>query len=157
MSRWAGSKVRLHQPRDWAEGGMTASGRYCCKSLFALGIKNSAGCGCDFHVKSGGPHRLTRTIPPRFWQHRPPRPNACTTPPRAKPGVEPTRQAAAKINGKRRFMVTAPLLGLRASCSIHQGLTLFLLSHPQGQQCACVGAQPRDESDSRREDDHALS
>jgi hypothetical protein len=26
MSRWAGSKVRLHQPRDWAEGGMTPSG-----------------------------------------------------------------------------------------------------------------------------------
>src|SRR5215831_14336464 len=25
-SRWAGSEVRLHQPRDWAEGGMTASG-----------------------------------------------------------------------------------------------------------------------------------
>src|SRR5262245_2494499 len=25
MSRWAGSKVRLHQPRGWAEGGMTAS------------------------------------------------------------------------------------------------------------------------------------
>ena len=25
-SRWAGSKVRLHQPRDWAEGGMTACG-----------------------------------------------------------------------------------------------------------------------------------
>ena len=25
-SRWAGSKVRLHQPRDWAEGGMTARG-----------------------------------------------------------------------------------------------------------------------------------
>jgi hypothetical protein len=25
-SRWAGSKVRLHQPCDWAEGGMTACG-----------------------------------------------------------------------------------------------------------------------------------
>jgi hypothetical protein len=25
-SRWAGSKLRLHQPRDWAEGGMTACG-----------------------------------------------------------------------------------------------------------------------------------
>jgi hypothetical protein len=25
-SRWAGSKVRLHQPRDWAEGGMAAYG-----------------------------------------------------------------------------------------------------------------------------------
>jgi hypothetical protein len=24
MSRWSGSKVRLHQPRNWAEGGMTA-------------------------------------------------------------------------------------------------------------------------------------
>jgi len=31
-SRWAGSKVRLHQPRDWAEGAMTAYGRFCCKS-----------------------------------------------------------------------------------------------------------------------------
>ena len=27
-SRWAGSKVRLHQPRDWAEGGMTACGPF---------------------------------------------------------------------------------------------------------------------------------
>src|SRR5262245_18693363 len=26
MSCWAGSKVRLHQPGGWAEGGMTASG-----------------------------------------------------------------------------------------------------------------------------------
>jgi hypothetical protein len=25
-SRWAGSKARLHQPGDWAEGGMTACG-----------------------------------------------------------------------------------------------------------------------------------
>jgi hypothetical protein len=25
-SRWGGSKVRLHQPRDWAEGGMNACG-----------------------------------------------------------------------------------------------------------------------------------
>jgi hypothetical protein len=25
-SRWAGLNVRLHQPRDWAEGGMTACG-----------------------------------------------------------------------------------------------------------------------------------
>jgi hypothetical protein len=25
-SRWAGSKVRVHQPRDRAEGGMTACG-----------------------------------------------------------------------------------------------------------------------------------
>jgi hypothetical protein len=25
-SRWAGSKVRLHQPGEWAEGGMTACG-----------------------------------------------------------------------------------------------------------------------------------
>src|SRR5215831_10357855 len=33
---------------------MSASCRYCCKSLFALRIKNSAGCGCDFHVKMWG-------------------------------------------------------------------------------------------------------
>src|SRR5215471_21287222 len=33
---------------------MSAFGRYCCKSLFALRIKNSAGCGCDFHVKMWG-------------------------------------------------------------------------------------------------------
>ncbi len=25
-SRWGGSKVRLHQPRHWAKGGMTACG-----------------------------------------------------------------------------------------------------------------------------------
>src|SRR5262249_10717800 len=33
---------------------MSASCRYCCKSLFALGIKNSPGCGRDFHVKMWG-------------------------------------------------------------------------------------------------------
>src|SRR5262245_49369913 len=33
---------------------MSAFGRYCCKSLFALRIKNSAGCGCDFYVKMWG-------------------------------------------------------------------------------------------------------
>jgi hypothetical protein len=27
-SRWVSSKVRLHQPRDWAEGGMTACGTF---------------------------------------------------------------------------------------------------------------------------------
>jgi len=26
MSRWIGSEVRVHQPRDWAKGGMTACG-----------------------------------------------------------------------------------------------------------------------------------
>src|SRR5262245_36889535 len=31
-SRWGGSKVRLHQRRHRPEGGMTAYGRYCCKS-----------------------------------------------------------------------------------------------------------------------------
>jgi hypothetical protein len=33
-SRWAGSKVRLQlqQPRDWAEGGMTACGARGCRS-----------------------------------------------------------------------------------------------------------------------------
>src|SRR3989441_10836271 len=29
-------------------------GRYCCKSLFALGIKNSPGCRRDFRVKMWG-------------------------------------------------------------------------------------------------------
>jgi hypothetical protein len=32
----------------------SGDGRYCCKSLFVLWIKNSAGCGCDFHVKMWG-------------------------------------------------------------------------------------------------------
>ena len=31
-----------------------AKGRYCCKSLFALVIKNSAGCRRDFRVKMWG-------------------------------------------------------------------------------------------------------
>ena len=29
-------------------------GRYCCKSRFALGVGNSAGCRCDFRVKMRG-------------------------------------------------------------------------------------------------------
>jgi hypothetical protein len=33
---------------------MFASGRYCCKSLFALVIKNSPGCRRDFRVKMWG-------------------------------------------------------------------------------------------------------
>jgi hypothetical protein len=33
---------------------MSASGRYCCKSLFALVIKNSPGCRRDFRVKMWG-------------------------------------------------------------------------------------------------------
>src|SRR5256886_10590498 len=33
---------------------MSASGRYCCKSLFALLIKNSPGCRRDFRVKMWG-------------------------------------------------------------------------------------------------------
>jgi len=45
-SRWAGSKLRLHQPRDWAEGGVTAYGRYCCKKIFAH-------LGSNIHSKSG--------------------------------------------------------------------------------------------------------
>src|SRR5262245_13715690 len=32
----------------------TACGRYCCKSLFALLIKNSPGCRRDFRVKMWG-------------------------------------------------------------------------------------------------------
>jgi len=32
----------------------SASGRYCCKSLFALMIKNSAGCRHGFRVKMWG-------------------------------------------------------------------------------------------------------
>src|SRR5262245_38417076 len=32
----------------------SGDGRYCCKSLFVLRIKNSAGCGCDFHVRMWG-------------------------------------------------------------------------------------------------------
>src|SRR5262249_47777569 len=32
----------------------SGDGRYCCKSLFVLQIKNSAGCGCDFHVRMWG-------------------------------------------------------------------------------------------------------
>src|SRR6266704_2525340 len=34
--------------------GRSGSGRYCCKSLFALVIKNSAGCRRDFRVKMWG-------------------------------------------------------------------------------------------------------
>jgi hypothetical protein len=37
----------------------SGSDRYCCKSLFALLIKNSPGCRRDFPVKMWGPHRLT--------------------------------------------------------------------------------------------------
>src|SRR6266511_4465481 len=33
---------------------MSASRRYCCKSLFALVIKNSPGCRRDFRVKMWG-------------------------------------------------------------------------------------------------------
>ena len=33
---------------------MSAHGRYCCKSLFALVIKNSPGCRRDFRVKMWG-------------------------------------------------------------------------------------------------------
>jgi hypothetical protein len=32
----------------------SAYGRYCCKSLFSLVIKNSLGCGRDFRVKMWG-------------------------------------------------------------------------------------------------------
>ena len=34
--------------------GTSGSGRYCCKSLFALLIKNSLGCRRDFRVKMWG-------------------------------------------------------------------------------------------------------
>src|SRR4029450_128302 len=34
--------------------GMSAQCRYCCKSLFALVIKNSPGCRRDFRVKMWG-------------------------------------------------------------------------------------------------------
>src|SRR5215510_9228101 len=33
---------------------MSLTGRYCCKSLFALVIKNSPGCRRDFYVKMWG-------------------------------------------------------------------------------------------------------
>src|SRR5438132_5833752 len=33
---------------------LSANGRYCCKSLFALVIKNSPGCRRDFRVKMWG-------------------------------------------------------------------------------------------------------
>src|SRR5215471_699432 len=33
---------------------MTACGRFCCKSLFALAIKISFGCTGDFHVNMWG-------------------------------------------------------------------------------------------------------
>src|SRR6478609_5223498 len=33
---------------------MSANGRFCCKSLFALVIKNSFGCTRDFRVKMWG-------------------------------------------------------------------------------------------------------
>src|SRR5438874_1469334 len=49
---------------------------------------------------------------------KPARPRRCTTPPRAKPGVEPTIQAAAKITAKRDFMAVTPILGLRPRVSI---------------------------------------
>jgi hypothetical protein len=32
--------------------------RFCCKSLFALAIKNSFGRIRDFMLRCGGPHRL---------------------------------------------------------------------------------------------------
>jgi hypothetical protein len=42
------------RPRGKWVRSMTAYGRYCCKSLFALVIKNSSGCGRDFRVKMWG-------------------------------------------------------------------------------------------------------
>jgi len=43
-SRWAGSKVRLHQPRDWAEGAWTAFGTHADtdRHLSAFGPKRTS-------------------------------------------------------------------------------------------------------------------
>jgi hypothetical protein len=46
-------------PDKQAKASRSAMCRFCCKSLFALVIKNSFGRRRDFRVKMWGPHRLT--------------------------------------------------------------------------------------------------
>src|SRR5260370_31693698 len=48
------SKNFAEEPDDRTTFGMAGIGRYCCKSLFALLIKNSPGCRRDFRVKMWG-------------------------------------------------------------------------------------------------------
>jgi hypothetical protein len=45
---------RLHLADIQPRLRLSANGRYCCKSLFALVIKNSPGCRRDFRVKMWG-------------------------------------------------------------------------------------------------------
>ena len=47
-------QVYLNKRTRRAGGRPSGSGRYCCKSLFALLIKNSLGCRRDFRVKMWG-------------------------------------------------------------------------------------------------------
>src|SRR2546427_3239071 len=48
------SLLTLSDPTLALRVGMSRSCRYCCKSLFALLIKNSPGCRRDFRVKMWG-------------------------------------------------------------------------------------------------------
>ena len=62
MSRWAGSKVRLHQPHDSAEGGMTASSltythAVACPELVRADISPK---GADSRFDPGCVKTLTR-------------------------------------------------------------------------------------------------
>jgi hypothetical protein len=55
--RRAAQRVYFDAPLYFFKVGivlMSACGRYCCKSLFALVIKNSPGCRRDFRVKMWG-------------------------------------------------------------------------------------------------------
>src|ERR1700736_5126302 len=62
---WFEDRIALHhtrnaRPRQWAASASffavheSAIGRFCCKSLFALEIKNSPGRRRDFRVKMWG-------------------------------------------------------------------------------------------------------
>jgi hypothetical protein len=55
VARRRGDRVTRRNPRaSFAAMHESGSGRFCCKSLFALAIKNSFGRRRDFHVKMWG-------------------------------------------------------------------------------------------------------
>jgi hypothetical protein len=76
----------------------------CAGAASGAGIRSWKAGVCG----AGDPRRVVglRTKPPRpdGWAKPPP----CPPPPRAKPGVDPTTQAAASTAGKMRFMITLP-------------------------------------------------
>jgi hypothetical protein len=76
----------------------------CAGAASGAGIRSWKAGVCG----AGDPRRVVglRTKPPRpdGWAKPPP----CPPPPRAKPGVDPTTQAAASTAAKTRFMITLP-------------------------------------------------